>query len=458
MEVVFDSEAFKLGYDKETDSCVMRFTSYGDRDKFRTPMMHAVEMIRKYKCTSLIIADECKSSESLSNINEADLRWVKKVIIPKLATTSCEHIYFVVDEDEAGTSCDEVPYSLFNDKFKTDKVVSEQFALMMIRKGCQVEESSKIESMTRTQALEYMNLPADANDFAIDERFWKLSKQIRGDNTPEGRQKIADLSAAYDIATGRRDERVRKAAVREQERKIFGKTGDEWRTYFSYTWYRYLIAVILIALAGNLIYTVAFKPRYDCGYLSLGHFENESDYVEKFLTTRMGFVNPMMGTVDVVIPNDQGQSQQAYADQSAATLMISRPNVIVFDEVTMPYYFSNLADFSSAYECLRENLTDEQFRKLRPIYLSERDSQALLMEYERNYGAELNAYDDDLSYYDDTPVMVGVELTDEAAISALGYNNLWPDYEPSLVFSVYSDTMSYVDSEQIIMQLLRSVL
>ncbi|MBR4495329.1 MAG: J domain-containing protein [Clostridiales bacterium] len=455
MEELFDSEAFKLRYDEQTNSCVLTHKTYGDRDNFRTPLMHAVEIIKKHDCGNLIIEDACEERMELS---EDDLKWIKKIIIPKLKESSCAHIFFVVGEEEAGTACDDMPYSLFADKFKTDKVVSEQFALMMIQNNCEVSAASEVSSMSREHALIYMGLPMDANDFMIDEKFWKLSKQYRGDNSPEGKQKIADLSAAYDIATGRRDERVQKAQQREMERKYFGKTGDEWRTYFSYTWYKYLIGVILLFLLGNIIYTMITKPGYDSGILSIGHFSNESEYIEDFMTTRLGFTNPLVGFVDIVVPNDQGQSQQAYADQSASTLMLSCPNVLVFDEATMPYYYSNLDDVSSLYNFLRENLSEEQFAKLRPIYMSERDAQQLLYEYEVSYGAEGNILDYDLSVYDETSVMVGIEVLDQDAISVLGYENLWPDYEPSLVFCVYVQTMDYSDSELIVYRLLDAVL
>ena len=457
MEELFDSEAFKLRYDEETNSCVLTHKTYGDRDGFRTPLMHAVEMINKHGCGNIIIEDAC---EQKMELGDDDLKWIKKIIIPKLEQSSCEHIYFVVGEELAGTACDDMPYSLFTDKFKTDKVISEQFALLMIKNGCEECVSDEISSMTREQALTYMGLPLNANDFMIDEKFWKMSKQIRGDNSPEGKKKIADLSAAYDIATGRRDERVLKEQRREKERKFLGKTGDEWRTYLSYTWYKYLIALVLIILAGNLIHSIISNPGYDSGVLSLGHFEMETDYIDRFMTSRLGYKNPLVSTVDIVVPNDQGQTQQAYADQTASTLLISCPNVLVFDEVTMPYYYSNLMDMSTLYSFLRENLTEQQMSKLRPIYMSERQAQEVMIEYEINYGDEgITSMDDvDMSVYDENPIMVGILLEDEDAITALGYQNLWPDSEPTLVFSVYSQTMNYADSELIIMQLLRSVL
>ena len=457
MEAIFDSEAFNLRFDGDS-TLLLSIKAYGNRDDFRTPLMHAVELIKKHKCRNLIIEDACAPSDLYKQISEADIKWLKNIVVPKLAATSCEHIFFVVDEESAGTGCDDMPFSLFASKFRTDKVVSEKFALMMIANGCGEEVDPGIRSMTVKQALEYMDLPENANDFAIDERFWVLSKQLRGDNSPEGKRKMAELSEAYDIASGRRDERVAKEQQREAERKFLGKTGDEWRTYLSYTWYKYLIAIVLIVLAGNLIYTVFMRPGYDSGYLSIGHFEYETDYVERFLTSRLGFKNPMVSIVDIVVPNDQGQSQKAYADQTASTLLLSCPNVLVFDEATMPYYYSELADVSSVYQYLRENLTPDQFSMLVPVYMSERDAAQVLIDYDREYGAEPDIEQVDLSDYDDTSVMVGILLKDEAAVTALGYHNLWPDYEPSLVFSVYTQTMDYVDSETIIMQLLRSVL
>ena len=178
------------------------------------------------------------------------------------------------------------------------------------------------------------------------------------------------------------------------------------------------------------------------------------------MTTRLGYENPLVSTVDMVVPNDQGQSQQAYADQTASTLLLSGPNVLVFDEVTLPYYYSNLQDLSSLYSYLRDNLTQAQFSKLRPIYLSERQAQQLLIDYEINYGAEgIGGIDDlDMSVYDDNPIMIGIAVEDEDAITALGYQNLWPEYETTLVFSIYTQTMNYSDSELIIMELLSSVL
>lgn len=457
MEEVFNSEAFKLRYDEQTNSCVFTLKTYGERDEFRTPMMHAVEMIKKHDCKNLIIEDACEEPVKL---NDDDLKWIRKIILPKLKETSCDYVVFVEEENQTQADSTDAPYNLFAENFKTDKAVSEKFALMMIQNNYEVSVSPEVSNMTREQALTYMGLPINASDFAIDEKFWILSKQVRGDNSHEGKQRIADLSTAYDIATGRRDERVQKEEERERERKFLGKTADEWRTYFSYTWYKYLIGLILLVLAGNLAYSMITNPGYDSGILAMGHFENGTDYVERFMTTRLGFKNPMVSTVDIVVPNEQGQAQQAYADQTASTLLLSCPNVLIFDEVTLPYYYSNLSDISSLYSYLRENLSVEQFSKIVPVYMSERDAQEIMVEYELVYGVEGQmAVDDiDMSSFDTNPVMIGLRIEDESAIATLGYSNLWPEYDTALIFCVYNQTMDYADSELIIYQLFKEVL
>ena len=96
--------------------------------------------------------------------------------------------------------------------------------------------SFDIEKMTKEEALEYLGLPSDANDFYIDEKFWKLSKQYRGKNDKESEDKLSELSAVYNIACGRRDEALRKADERAKASKFLGKTKDEWKNYFAYSW------------------------------------------------------------------------------------------------------------------------------------------------------------------------------------------------------------------------------
>lgn len=453
MQEVFDSNSFNLRYDEQTNSCILVWKQFGGRDEFRTPLMHLIEMIKKHDSSDLII-----DGRKCIGVSDDEWKWARKVFVNKLSETSLKHIYFVVSEEEIGTECTGIEYSCFGPRFKLDKVSCVEAALAMIKNSGDITASEEVLAMTKAEAIEYLGLPANSNDFAIDDKFWKLTKNLRGDNTPSSRQKIADLSAAYDIATGKRDERKHKEEIRNSEPKFLGKTGDEWRTYFSYTWYKFLIAAFLIFVAGNLAYDAFIKPRVDSSVIALGHFSNDSMYIEDFLTVQMGFENPTFTTIDIVVPNDQGQVQNAYADQSASTLMLSCPNVLIFDEQTATYYYSEVLDMTSIYELCRDSLSADQFSKLRPVYCSEREAMEIIAEYEANYGAELRENEMDMSTFDDTLVMIGIEITDEDAINKLGFSSGWPDSDPTLVFSVYNQTMDYHDSENILINLFNQVL
>ncbi len=454
MQEVFDSNSYNLRYDEETNSCILVWKKFGGRDEFRTPLMHLIEMIKKHNCKDLIM-----DSRSGEGVPEDEWKWARKVVIPGLNESTLKHIYFVVDPDSLGTECTEKQYSYFIPRFKLDKVSSVEAALTMIKNGGEITASPEVLAMTKADAIAYLGLPAHSNDFAIDDKFWKLTKNLRGDNSLEARQKIADLSAAYDIATGKRDERVQKEEIRNNELKIFGKTGEEWRTYFSYTWYMFLIGAILLFVAGNLAYDAFIKPRTDASVIAIGHFSNDSAYMEDFLTIQMGYQNPTFTTIDIVVPNAQGQMQNAYANQSASTLMLSSPNVLIFDGPTASYYYSEVLDMSSIYELCRESLTPTQFNKIRPVFISERDAMRIIAEYEETYGAEMNSASEvDLSQFDDTLVMIGLEITDVEVMEQLGFATGWPEGEPSLIFSVYYQTMDYHNSENILINLFRQVL
>ena len=61
---------------------------------------------------------------------------------------------------------------------------------------------------------------------------------------------------------------------------------------------------------------------------------------------------------------------------------------------------------------------------------------------------------EDASDYSDTPVMVGLEITDPDMIKKLGYTNLWPDSAPSVVIGMYCDTTDVATCEKVMIAVL----
>ena len=447
MEEIYDSDFYNIRYDKTTNATVLNWKKYGKCDSYRTPLMNCSEIIRKHSGSDLVVGRTC-----LEGVTENDRKWVNKILFPALLKAGCKRVFFVTDDEG-----DIFPYKDASEKFTVVRVKSEEEALSAISKEEGGNASPEILAMSKAEAIEYLGLPPDANKFAIDEKFWQLSKNMRLKNDPETEQRLNDLSAAYDIAIGARDERVMKSLQREQAKKYFGKTSDEWRTYFSYTWYKYLIAVVGVLILANVLYYVLIKPRTDSGIVSIGHFIQEGNYYEELLQGEMGYKNPYVNCVDLVVPNDQGQvNSSPYQEQAATTMFYSSPNVLVCDENTAPYYFDQYVDLTDLYGTLRNTLPAESFAKITPFYFSELEYYEMINDYNRKMNMEENVIED-LSECSTDPVMIGLMVTDKQFYGKLGYENLWPSSEPSLVFGIYNQTADIEASEMMIINIFKDL-
>lgn len=318
------------------------------------------------------------------------------------------------------------------------------------------EQNIDFEKMTKEDALKYLGLDEDATPYAIDDKFWQLTKRYRMDTSEEGKKKVEELSTIYDIATGKRDERKEASEKRENAKKYFGKTSDEWTNYFQYTWYKYLIALIALVVFGNLFYQMFFAPRTDSAIVSLGHFYVEDEFYDSFLKS-MGYKNPYNGYTNVVVPNDQNQTSEAYSEISATTMFLSEPFIVVSDDMTVKYYFENCIDLTEFYKRCEDEFTFEEYEKLTPVYCSEEEYHEILAHYDEVKGG-INEEDDENQTYSSEKVLIGLMITDPMAIKALGYRTLWPDSDPNLVFTIYAKSPNINESEDILIELLRRVL
>lgn len=294
--------------------------------------------------------------------------------------------------------------------------------------------SEEIVSMTREEAMEYLGLPKDADRETLDKKFWQLSKNYRTMRGDDAEQKLADLSAAYDIATGERDEREKAAEARMHEKKFFGKTKAEWKNYVSYTWKYYVGAVIVIAVTAFLIWNF-FKPKEDCGIVSIGNFEHSEEYYDGVLK-KMGFKMPSLVTYCYVPMNDEGQEEDRHNNQAAVTFLYSGVNVIVTDSAAMPYFFEYFTDCTKLYSTLKEVLPAEKFAKIKPVYMSEREYKKLVDEYRRTKGFDYSKEPTDLSSFSDAKIMTGLLIEDEEMIKKLGYRNYWQKKPASVVLGM----------------------
>ena len=301
-------------------------------------------------------------------------------------------------------------------------------------KDNKIKVSDELIGIEKDEALKYLGLDSDANDYEIDEKFWQLSKRARViKDDAEREQKMVDLSYVFDVATGKEQARLKALAEREAEPKFLGKTKGEWKNYIGYTWYKYLIVIVAVVCLFFIVKRVIFTPKEDIAVLSVGHFLVDGDNIEARLLD-FGFKHPYVADVDLAVPNDQGQTNNAYAETSSSVLFLSNPEIVVTDEATVYYFYGNMDDMTNYYEALKDQLLDQAYEKITPIYYSEYESVELSIKYQEDMGAGNIDYSE-LETADRTKKLIGLEVKDPEFIEKMGYTNKWPKSEPTLVFS-----------------------
>jgi len=441
MEEIFDSEHFNVRYDKDTDSAVLVWKEYSETDNFRTPLMKSADIIRRHQCKDFVV-----DRSNIKEITGKDKHWVSKIFIPALKHSGCQRI-IVVTGDDKPLSIKEYPYDILSGQFSLKAEPELEVALSMLKREKTGGVSEEVAAMTREDALKFLELSPDASWEEIDEKFWILSKNYRKiADKEESEQKLNDLSAIYDIATGKRDERVKAEKIREGQKKFLGKTAGEWRNYISYTWYKYLLAIVLIVVAANLLYTIFLKPGNDVTIISVGHFVNEGSYLDD-MTAEFGYTNPYILTVNLAVPNELGEVGDAYSEQSSAAAMMTSPDIIVTDERTCRYYFETYADMGDYYASLADVLPPEVYEQIEPVYCSQQEFQELGENYEMDTT-------DRGETYDTTEVLIGLKITDADFISTLGYSCLWPDEDANIIISIGGACDTPEKSEEMITYIL----
>ena len=304
-------------------------------------------------------------------------------------------------------------------------------------------EQEPIE-MSRAEALAILGLPETANAYAVDNRFWQLTKRYRAEKNEEELRRVTD---AYDIASGRAARRTAEEKEILISRKFLGKTSKQWKVYWYYTWWKYLLTAVLVTVILLLGYQILFKKDYDIKIVSLGHFATDSTVLENFSKEKMGYVNPYVVSADVVTSNTEGQNNASvYGATAASAYLTINPNLMFFDEETMPYYLTYLVNLDDYYEDLKQALPTSLYEKIEPVRASMKDYYLLTAE-----DGETPTY----TAEDEVEHIYGLRITDPKIYQALGYISQWSDGRESLVFSINSSSKQISASEDFLLALIK---
>ncbi len=446
MNEVFDSEYIKVEYRKDENIVLVVLKGQVKRDDFRTPMMHAADMVMRYSCKSMTV-----DFRADPGISENDIIWSKKVLLANLKKSGLENLVLIDSEGleivkKAAAFCEGRFNTVIRDN--TDKASDDP--------SSQETESAedKFASMTREQALEYMGLDADADIKVIDDRFWQMSKHYRGKDDPESVKMEEEISAVYDIASGRRERRIKEEERRISEPKYFGRYKSDWNNIIHYNWKNFVFGIIIAIAAIAVIIGVATNVRSDCTIVVFGHMRLDDTYMREVLIAD-GIKSPYIGMADLVVPNDQDIPAQDYGNETFNAMFYMDPDVMISDKESYCYYFSTFKDLGPLYDRIMDGLTDEAKAGVIPVYMTEQQA----ADYNNRLMLENGVLDADLndpSQFSDTPVLIGIEIVDEDVCARLGIEAKWKSGKTSLVFGQCSNSKNDDQAVQVITDLINA--
>lgn len=299
-----------------------------------------------------------------------------------------------------------------------------------------------------------MGLDADADIKVIDDRFWQMSKHYRGKDDPESVRMEEEISAVYDIASGRRERRIKEEERKVSEPKYFGRYKSDWKNIIHYNWKNFVFGIIIAIAAIAVIIGVATNVRSDCTIVVFGHMRLDDTYMREVLIAD-GIKSPYIGMADLVVPNDQDIPAQDYGNETFNAMFYMDPDVMISDKESYCYYFSTFKDLGPLYDRIMDGLTDEAKAGVIPVYMTEQQA----ADYNNRLMLENGVLDADLndpSQFSDTPVLIGIEIVDEDVCARLGIEAKWKSGKTSLVFGQCSNSKNDDQAVQVITDLINA--
>jgi hypothetical protein len=424
MSEVFDSEHIKVEYRKDENIVLVVLKGQVKRDDFRTPMMHAADMVMRYSCKSMTV-----DFRADPGISENDIIWSKKVLLANLKKSGLENLVLI---DSEGLEIVKKAAAFCEGRFNT--VIRDNTDKASENPSAQKTESAedKFASMTREQALEYMGLDADADIKVIDDRFWQMSKHYRGKDDPESVRMEDEISAVYDIASGRRDRRLKEEQQRVSEPMYFGRYKSDWKNIIHYNWKNFLLGAVVVISAILVIIGLVNNTRSDCSVIVFGHMLLDDTYMRESLEAQ-GIKRPYIGMADIVVPNDQNIPPQEYGNETFNAMFYTNPDVLISDKESYGYYFSTFKDIGPLKDRIWDGLTEEAKTGVVPVYMTEQEA----VEYTNRLYLEYGMGDEEIrdpSEFSDEPVLIGFQIPDEDTCLNLGIEAKWMTRKTSLVF------------------------
>ena len=316
-----------------------------------------------------------------------------------------------------------------------------------------VKADPSIEAMSREEAMAYFQLPAWAKREDLDKQFWKLGKIYKAQ---KDEQKLADIAAAYNIATGDRDRQQEEKKEVETSKHYLGKTKKQWAEFWHYEWWKFALLAAVLIFGITFIRYYFLSPKTDFRVASIGHFEQDTEVLSDYMKEHYDLTNPDVDFANVVSENDEGEQIESYAASKATSLIAVRPDILVFDMMTAPAYVmgENLLNLDDIYAKMQAEWPEEILAHYQPyIYSKARFYDDYAATMPEQYREEL----DELTPEDYVDHVYGFIISDPIDRLSLGYTVGWKKSDPSIIIGVNLASIQLEKAEDIFLRLLSDI-
>lgn len=93
---MFQSEFCDVSYDEGLNIAFVRWKKFCRGNNYRAPLRHALEIMKSHAG-----CDYCADTRDGFENEDADTQWVFNEFLPQAAKTSCQNIFFIIDNDNS---------------------------------------------------------------------------------------------------------------------------------------------------------------------------------------------------------------------------------------------------------------------------------------------------------------------------------------------------------------------
>ncbi len=254
--------------------------------------------------------------------------------------------------------------------------------------------------LTKDECYRILELPATANQYEVENRYTMLVKRYRYAADPDSRERMAQITLAYSILTGRYVEP--EPLDPRLEKVVLGKSLAQWKNIWHYGRLPFFVSLIALVLLGSLIYSIATNKPADFQVMTVGGYgtvDHTPDLVKQYVKDKLpgvedveyqqiplSFAEPTPAPTSAANPAQPSQagldpeSEYAYIMKMMAVMAGDSIEVYlvednIFDQYSPQGAFSEL---DSLYERLSD-LPDQVRAKIKPL------RRLMLDEYEELY-------------------------------------------------------------------------